>query len=420
MPIVYRTDDLTRWGSGKGANLTASEVDLNFWQLLQIVAGISPEPPVSIEAFIVSGASFYVNLTDGSTLGPYALPVTSWTFRGAWSATTAYVQSDVVTESGACYLVLYTHTSAATFDPNANNGLGQNYYGLLTPGPQGVPAGGAIGQVLAKLSSTDYDTTWINNPVPAGGSTGEILRKASAADRDLEFAAPHNNPLGGLTNQVLTKLSETDDDYSWKYAPFQQMAFQLSTPYTLTIDDAWTVIAAAGNTITVPAESSVAFEDGTIVILYQNSASGVVIAADAGVTISTPANSVAELATIGAFAFLVKTSTNTWQLFGQLKPRDATGNMTGTQTVNLNSATASGRYFVTPTGNITFNLSTSAQKDLYFVFTTSGTTSFTITFGTNFTSQGTLATGVVSGKIFVVHFVCDGTKAYEVARLGPL
>jgi hypothetical protein len=36
-----------------------------------------------------------------------------------------------VTEGGVTYLVEYPHTSAATFDPGANDGLGHNYYHLL-------------------------------------------------------------------------------------------------------------------------------------------------------------------------------------------------------------------------------------------------------------------------------------------------
>lgn len=55
-------------------------------------------------------------------------------------------------------------------------------------------------------------------------------------------------------------------------------------------------------------------------------------------------------------------------------------------------------------------------KTIRFIFTTSGTTSYTLTFGTGFKSQGTLATGTVSGKVFALEFVSDGTNYNEVAR----
>lgn len=53
---------------------------------------------------------------------------------------------------------------------------------------------------------------------------------------------------------------------------------------------------------------------------------------------------------------------------------------------------------------------------LTFVITTSGTTSYTITFGTNFKSTGTLATGTSSGKVFTISFVNDGVNYNELSR----
>lgn len=47
---------------------------------------------------------------------------------------------------------------------------------------------------------------------------------------------------------------------------------------------------------------------------------------------------------------------------------------------------------------------------------TSGTTSVVVTFGTNFKTTGTLATGSVSGKYFHVEFDSDGTNFVETAR----
>ena len=52
-----------------------------------------------------------------------------------------------------------------------------------------------------------------------------------------------------------------------------------------------------------------------------------------------------------------------------------------------------------------------------FVVTTSGTTSsFTITFGTNFKTTGTLATGTVTAKVFTVSFIGDGSNMCETSR----
>lgn len=56
-----------------------------------------------------------------------------------------------------------------------------------------------------------------------------------------------------------------------------------------------------------------------------------------------------------------------------------------------------------------------------FEFSTSGTSSYLMTFGTNFVTSGTLATGTVNGKTFTVTFVCDiGFQLVEIGRTGPM
>lgn len=53
---------------------------------------------------------------------------------------------------------------------------------------------------------------------------------------------------------------------------------------------------------------------------------------------------------------------------------------------------------------------------LKLIITTSGTSSYTLTFGTSFKTTGTLATGTTSAKVFVITFISDGTNYNEVAR----
>jgi hypothetical protein len=75
---------------------------------------------------------------------------------------------------------------------------------------------------------------------------------------------------------------------------------------------------------------------------------------------------------------------------------------------------------VVPTGNITLNAPSPTNKTISLIVTTSGTTSYTITFGTNFKSEGTLATGTVSGKAFIVKFDGNSGTFYEFARSAAL
>jgi hypothetical protein len=51
---------------------------------------------------------------------------------------------------------------------------------------------------------------------------------------------------------------------------------------------------------------------------------------------------------------------------------------------------------------------------------TSGTSSYTVTFGTGFKPTATLATGTSSGKIFVINFISDGTNLYEAGRTAAM
>lgn len=73
---------------------------------------------------------------------------------------------------------------------------------------------------------------------------------------------------------------------------------------------------------------------------------------------------------------------------------------------------------LTPTGAMQMNATSGfvgARLTLYV--TTSGTSSFVVTFGTNFKSTGTLTTGATSAKVFVLQFVCkDGTTWAEISR----
>lgn len=92
----------------------------------------------------------------------------------------------------------------------------------------------------------------------------------------------------------------------------------------------------------------------------------------------------------------------------------ATSATTGTMTVNMTTAVVT----ITPTGACTFNASGGvAGQILTFSITTSGTTSFVLTFGTNFRKVGTLATGTTSARFFAVTFICiDGTIWLEISR----
>lgn len=72
---------------------------------------------------------------------------------------------------------------------------------------------------------------------------------------------------------------------------------------------------------------------------------------------------------------------------------------------------------VTPNATATYTTTVpSAGSIVVLSILTSGTTSYTITFGTGFKATGTLATGTVSARYFNLTFVSDGTNLIETGR----
>ena len=72
---------------------------------------------------------------------------------------------------------------------------------------------------------------------------------------------------------------------------------------------------------------------------------------------------------------------------------------------------------VTPNATATFTTTVApAGSRAAVIIVTSGTTSYTITFGTGFLTTGTLATGATTAKTFVIEFVSDGTTMIETSR----
>lgn len=128
----FRTNDGTRWGAGEGHDLTPTEVDLNFWEVLERLDAVEADPPepVSIDHITVTESTFTIFLTNGASQGPFNFPAAKFDVI-PWTPNTLLFPNTFVTEAGNTYLVLLPHTSGASFDPNANDGSGNELYGLL-------------------------------------------------------------------------------------------------------------------------------------------------------------------------------------------------------------------------------------------------------------------------------------------------
>lgn len=191
---TYRTTDLARWGVGNGSNLTPVQVDMNFWDIVArlLVLEALPEASAGIDHFEVVGGSFYVHLTDDTTiLGPYTLPVALYRSTGSdWLPNFTYARLDTFTYNGGLYSVNVAHVSDATFDAGANNGS-EDYYSLMfqTPGSS-LPTGGAVGQTLQKSTSSDYAVTW-GWKLPTDGTNRQYLIKQSGTNQDADWDVPN-------------------------------------------------------------------------------------------------------------------------------------------------------------------------------------------------------------------------------------
>lgn len=169
--ITFRTTDNTRWGPGAGMDLTATQIDINFWVLYTAIIAIQDHfeaGGAGISNFIVNGDQFSVQLTNHFVLGPFNLPVAAFNFRGPWQAGASYSVNDVFTATdnlgqSALFLVIYPQAnSGAEFFQGANDGNGHNFYAeMLSAPPPELPADGEPGSVLVMTAlNSPESVTW--------------------------------------------------------------------------------------------------------------------------------------------------------------------------------------------------------------------------------------------------------------------
>jgi hypothetical protein len=118
---IYRTAGA--WGAGIGANLSAAQIDGNFWgheERIEALETSAPEPN-NISNILVVGTQMTIVLEDATEFGPFTLPQAP--FRPSVTATVsaatyAPVIGDVnsykrCTNATACLVTLPTNASVA-------------------------------------------------------------------------------------------------------------------------------------------------------------------------------------------------------------------------------------------------------------------------------------------------------------------
>jgi len=155
-PLTFRRD--------LGGPLSAEQFDGNTDNIADHetrIATLEGTIPVGVESVSAVGNQMTFVMTDASTRGPITLPVVEENDRGEWAPFTHYAVNDTFGINGMFIRTIFDHTSAATFDLFANDGLGHDFYKLRFSAPSNaLPEGGEFGQVLFKLSSDNYDQGW--------------------------------------------------------------------------------------------------------------------------------------------------------------------------------------------------------------------------------------------------------------------
>jgi hypothetical protein len=201
--ITYRTNDATRWGTGKGSDLTAPEIDRNFWALFSLIQAMVDHANVGgiIADVSVAGSNMFVTLGDGTVFGPFTLPIAEWNFTGEWLPNTHYSRADIFTSGGGLYFVLFGHVSAAAFDANATDGDGHQLYKLLLgPGPYDVamyfpdfiPADGSV--LLMHVAARSF---WLPQNLNLAGVATSAAMLRRYATGELTFPIYKNATLIG-------------------------------------------------------------------------------------------------------------------------------------------------------------------------------------------------------------------------------
>src|ERR1700687_838928 len=120
--IVFRTSDVTKWGSGFGSDLSASQIDTNIWNLKTAIENVIANPAAAQTVISITsgGTAMTFNMSDGTSIGPIQMPVLEFHWRGDWQPTVSYDQLDIFSVAGVrLYAVQINHTSAVVFNETA-------------------------------------------------------------------------------------------------------------------------------------------------------------------------------------------------------------------------------------------------------------------------------------------------------------
>lgn len=235
----------------------------------------------------------YASLDGGGKIPATQLPNSVMDLQGEWNANTnTPTLSDGTGDPGDVWEVTVAGTT--------NFGSGAITFNI---GDWAVY--GADGLWYKSINSNEVTSVF--------SRTGTV----TAQNGDYTASQITNTPAGGISaTTVQAAIDELDSEKADKLIVDNEQA----DSYTLVLSDAHKRVRmnkATANNLTVPTNASVAFPVGTQIMLDQMGAGQTTVVAAGGVTINS-ADGALKLRVQFSGAVLIKSATNTWQLYGDL------------------------------------------------------------------------------------------------------
>lgn len=364
--------------AGKGSPLTNNEMDDN---LNNLNNGKTENSSAAITGGTINGA------TIGATT-PSTIEGTTGTFSGDLTIADKIVHSSDINTA-----IRFPADDTVTAETNGSERLRISSNGQIGIGGANY---GTSGQTIVSAGS-DAAPAWGILPAEGGG-TGVTTAPAEAAR------------LLGYTSTATAAGTTTLTNTSSQYQLFTGSTTQTITlPVTSTLDEGWSFHIVNNSTGNLTVNSS----GGNLVTTIISGVTAMVTCV--GTTLTTAADwepgftDFQSLTGTGSVV-LGTAPTITNAVISQSNAVRAAG------TLALAFGT---NQFVQVTPNATGSFTTTVPVVgtlCTLIVLTSGTTSYTMTFGTGFKSTGTLATGTVTARRFVFQFVSDGTSLIEASR----
>lgn len=252
----------------------------------------------------VSLSSISQNVTLSQVGQQGASGPTGITWESAWVTSTSYQLNDVVSNNGSSYICILAHTSSSSDEPGVGVNTTTYWEVLALKGTDGT----GTGTVTSIDITGGTGITSTGGPITSSGSITVALDSATQTSLGLaDSALQSGDNISVLTNDSGYQV-EADVETATVNA-------QTGTTYTLALTDRGQVVTmdnASANTVTIPTNSSVSFDTGSVVTIIQKGSGVTTVTGDTGVTVNGTSGGSVSIADRYQGVSLLKVGTDTW------------------------------------------------------------------------------------------------------------